>query len=126
MNLPLQISFRDIHKTQDLEDFIRSKTEKLERICDHISSCRVSVEQPQKHIKSGSPYRVRIDLTVTPAHELVSKREPGQGNIHEDLRTVIKDVFKGAENQLHSLVEKQRKEVKTHKRREVENVEPNE
>lgn len=118
MNIPLQLSFRDIKKTDDIENLIRERTDKLERICDHISSCRITVEEPQKHIKSGSPYRVRIDLTVPPSHELVSKREPGQGEMHEELSTVIRDTFEGAEKQLRELVEKQRKEVKTHEQQQ--------
>jgi len=109
MNIPLELSFRDIEKTDDLENLIRDRVDKLERICDHISSCRVTVEEPQKHIRSGSPYRVRIDLTVPPSHELISKKEPGQGEMHEELATVIRDTFEGAERQLRTLVEKQRR-----------------
>ena len=66
MNVPLEISFREVEKTQSLEDLIRGEAASLEEVNDHVSSCRVSVEQPQKHLKSGSPYRVRIDMTVPP------------------------------------------------------------
>ena len=108
MYVPLEISVKDVEKTKQLEDLIRTKAEKLERACDHIAGCHVSVEKPQEHVKSGTPYRVRIDLTVPPSHELVAKQEPGQGEMHEELDQVIRRVFDKAERQLKKLVSKQR------------------
>jgi ribosomal subunit interface protein len=107
MYVPLEISVKDVEKTQQLEELIRVKTEKLERVCDHIAGCHVSVEKPQDHVKSGTPYRVRIDLTVPPSHEIVAKQEPGQGEKHDELDTVIRNVFHKAERQLKKLVSKQ-------------------
>jgi ribosomal subunit interface protein len=114
MYVPLELSFRNVEKSPELEDLIQKKTEKLEKVCDHISSCRVSVEKPQEHMSSGNPYRVRIDLTVPPSHELVAKQEPGQGDQHHELNTVIRKVFQKAERQLKKLMEKQSGRVKTH------------
>lgn len=109
MYVPLEISVKNLEKTETMEELIREKTEKLERVCDHIAGCHVSVEKPQEHVKSGTPYRVRIDLTVPPSHELVAKQEPGQGEIHDGLETVIRKAFAKAERQLKKLVEKQHK-----------------
>jgi cold shock CspA family protein len=114
MNVPLEISFRDVEKTQSLEDLIRGEAASLEEVNDHVSSCRVIVEQPQKHLKSGSPYRVRIDMTVPPKHELVARREPGQGEMHEELETVILDAFDDARRQLRELSSRQEGEEKRH------------
>jgi cold shock CspA family protein len=114
MNVPLEISFRDVEKTQTLDDLIRGEAASLEEVNDHVSSCRVSVEQPQKHLKSGSPYRVRIDMTVPPRHEIVARREPGQGEMHEELETVILDAFDDARRQLRELSARQDGEEKRH------------
>ena len=114
MNVPVQMSFRDVEKTQTLKDLIENEAASLEEVNDHISSCRVSVEQPQKHLKSGSPYRVRIDMTVPPKHELVARREPGQGEMHEELETVILDTFDNARRQLRELNSRQHSEEKRH------------
>ena len=114
MYVPLEISVKDIEKSTYLEDLIRKKAEKLERICDHISSCRVSIEKPHEHMESGNPYRVRIDLTVPPSHELVAKQEPGQGDMHHNVDTVVRNVFDKAERQLKKLNEKQNRKTKTH------------
>ncbi len=119
MNVPLEVSYRDVDKTESLDDLIRSQTDKLERICDYVSSCRVSIEKTQKHLSSGNPYRVRVDVTVPPSHELVSSQEPGYGDMHKELPAVIRDVYSGIERQLRKLVEKQRQDVKTHEDQET-------
>ena len=85
MQIPLEISYRDVNKTDELEDLIREKINKLEKICDYITSCRIAVEKPQKNLNYGSPYRIRIDLRIPPGHEIVIKREPGEGNMGDPL-----------------------------------------
>ena len=116
MELPiLQVSFRDVPppRQAEIEERVRRRAEKLERYCGHIMSCRVAVERPH-HEASGNPYRVRIDLTVPPGHELVVRKEPGDNDGQSDLIAVVNGAFEAAERQLKALVEKQRGEVKTH------------
>lgn len=119
MNVPLRITYRGVEKTDAIEALIREKAAKLEQVCDHISSCRVALEMPQRHQKRGNPYRIRIDITVPPGHELVARRETTRGDIHEELSKVIRDTFDSARRQLKELVEKQRGEIKTHTEQEV-------
>ncbi|MFP4417195.1 MAG: HPF/RaiA family ribosome-associated protein [Chitinispirillaceae bacterium] len=114
MRIPLEISYRGVEKNDSIEELIREKAGKLERICDYISSCRVAVEQPQKYQSSGNPYRVRLDITVPPGHELAVIRPSGKGDMHADLPAVIRAAFEAAERQLRELKGKQRRDVKTH------------
>ena len=114
MKVPLEISYRDIQKTEEIEDLIHEKCAKLEQVCDCISSCRVAIEKPQEHQRTGNPYQVRLDITVPPGHELVVKREVGKGEMHEELTSVIRKVFSTARHKLKKLTEKQRGEVKFH------------
>src|SRR5207253_2857699 len=79
-------------------------------IRDHISRCDVVVEHPNQAQHSGNPFRVRIDVTVPPGHELVAEEKPTEHDMHEPLSKVINDAFKTMERQLKSLVEKQRHE----------------
>lgn len=119
MDRPAQIVVKNVRKTQDLTDLINKKVAKLEKICSHMMSCRVAIERPQQHIESGNPYRVRIDMTVPPGHELVAKEESGKGDMHEPLPGVLKNAFHSAERQLKKLVDKQQGQVKTHPQQEV-------
>jgi cold shock CspA family protein/ribosome-associated translation inhibitor RaiA len=122
MQIPVIMSFRNIRKSPAIEDLIRKQAAKLERVCDHIISCRIAAEKPQEHQKSGSPFRVRIDITVPPEHELVVIREAGEGDLHEQLATVIRDAFGAMRRQLRKLVEKQHGDIKAHPAQELSGV----
>jgi len=110
MQLPVEISYRGVEKSDQLDELIRSKAARLDRFCDHISRCDVVVEHPNHLQQSGNPFRVRIDVTVPPGHELVADENPETHEMHEPLSKVINDAFKTMERQLKSLVEKQRRE----------------
>src|ERR671918_639744 len=119
MQVPLNVTFRNVGKSDAIEDLIQKQATKLERVCDHIVSCRIAVEKPQEHQRSGNPFRVRIDVTVPPEHEIIVTREAGEGDLHEELSTVIRDAFAAMRRQLRKLVEKQRRDVKAHPEQEV-------
>ena len=114
MQLPVQVSFRKVCNTPAIEDLIGVQTAKLDRVCDHIVGCKIAVEKPQKHQRSGNPFRIRISVTVPPEHELVVTRESSEGDLHEQLPTVIRDAFSAMRRQLRKLVEKQHGDVKNH------------
>lgn len=119
MQVPLKITFRNVRKTPDLEVLIAKQAAKLDRVCDHIISCQVAVEKPQEHQRVGNPFRVRIDVTVPPEHELVVSREATEGDLHDRLPTVLRGAFDAMRRQLQKLAEKQRLEVKSHPEQEV-------
>ncbi len=112
MDEPLEIVFKDIDKTDDIVELINEKAEKLHQVHDRINSCRIAVEKPQKHQKSGSPYRVRLEIRIPPSKDIVIKREPGDREMHEELATIIRDVFSSGWRKLKEITEKQRKIVK--------------
>ena len=79
---PVEISFKNVEKTTQLENLINKKIAKLEKICSHMISCRVMVERLQKSQATGNPYCVRIDMTVPPTHELIAKQTASKSNMH--------------------------------------------
>jgi cold shock CspA family protein len=114
MQIPLEVSYRDVEKTDALEALVREKVGKLEQVCDHISSCRIAIEKAHKRPESGSPFRVRIDMTVPPGHEIAAIENPDEGNQYAPVETVIRNAFESARRQLIELNERQRGEVKEH------------
>ena len=114
MQVPLEISYRNINKTDEIDQLISDKVESLERVHDHITSCRIAIEKTQQHQRQGTPYRIRIAITVPPGHEIVVKREPSKGILHRKLSAVIRDAFSAARRQLKELEKKQRGAVKVH------------
>lgn len=122
MQVPLTMTFRNVRKTAAIESLIRKQAAKLERVCPRIVSCRVAVETRQRHQRTGSPFRVRINVTIPPEHELTAVRDAGEGELHEQLSTVIRRGFEAARRQIKKLVEKQRGEVKSHPQQELSGV----
>ncbi len=114
MQLPVEISYRGVDKTDEIEALVRDKASRLDKFCDHINRCDVIVEHPNHAQHSGSPFRVRIDVTVPPNHELVVDEKPIKHEMHEPLTKVINEAFRTMERQLKELVDRQHHKVKHH------------
>ena len=104
----VQITIRDIPGSPALEQLIRKKVDKLSHYCNRINSCRVVVEQSQKHKHQGKLFNVRIDLTV-PGKELVVTHK-----VNQDIYIAIREAFNAAGRQLEEHSRKRHGRVKTH------------
>jgi ribosomal subunit interface protein len=107
MQLPLQITARDISLSEAAEDDIRAKAANLDTYFDGIMGCRVVVEGPVRHHRKG-PFTVRIDLSV-PGAELVVDR-----HADADLYVAIRDAFDAVRRRLEDYARRQRGTVKSH------------
>jgi len=108
MQIPLQITIRDVDHSEALETRIRAKVEKLEEFFKHIISCRVVVEVPHKHHHQGKQFNVRIDIGV-PGNTIVLNRHQA-----EDVYVALRDAFDAAKRQLQEYSRVMRGDVKTH------------
>lgn len=113
MQLPLQITFRDIPPSPAIESKIREKAAKLDEFYDRIIGCRVVVEAPHRRHHQGKIYHVRIDLTL-PGGEVVVNRDPAEHHAYEDAYVAIRDAFDAAARQLEDYARRQRADTKTH------------
>ncbi len=113
MQIPIQITFRHMKPSEQVEANIKQKAEKFDQIFDHIMSCRVIVESQHKHHHQGNLFHISIDVTV-PGKELVVSREPHKNHAHEDVYVTIRDAFDAMYRLLKDHARKQRREVKTH------------
>jgi ribosome-associated translation inhibitor RaiA len=114
MQLPVNITYRGVVKSADIDQLVLDKAAHLEKFCDHINRCDVAIEQPNHAHQKGNPFRVRIDVTVPPGHELIADEKGMDNGSYAPLTKVIHDAFKTMERELRRLVDKQRHEVKTH------------
>jgi cold shock CspA family protein len=124
---------------REVEECIRSETDKLETFCKQIMGCRVAVEVPHSHHRKGRLYHIRIDLTV-PGSEIVVKHAPNLSNQirrtgrsrmtksqelktpHHDLQLTIRDAFRAAGRRLQDYARRHRGNVKFHESRLIGRV----
>ena len=108
MQIPLQITIRDVEHSEALETHIRDKANKLDEFFKHIISCRVVVEMPHKHHQQGKQFNVRIDIGV-PGSEIVINHDH-----NEDVYVALRDAFDAAKRRLEDYARKVRGDIKTH------------
>lgn len=122
MRVPPEIAYRGVDKTPALETLVAEKIDKLEKFYRQISSCHLVIEKVHDHPEHGSPYRVRIDITVPEDREIVVDKSPDQGKQNQPLEALIREAFDVANRQLKELNEQQHNHKKTHipGKREIE------
>ena len=110
MQLPVNITYRGIEKSERIDNLVLEYAARLEKFCDHINRCDVAIEQPNHTHKKGNPVRCRIDVTVPPGHEVVADESYSDKGPHDPLAKVIHDAFKTMERELRRLKDRQRGE----------------
>lgn len=113
MQLPVQITFRNMDTSDALEATVRQRAEALERHCPDIIACRVVLEARHRRHRKGKLYHVRVDISV-PGRDIVAARDPSDDHAHEDMSVAIRDAFDAARRQLEDHTRRARGETKNH------------
>jgi ribosomal subunit interface protein len=108
MQTPLQITFRNMPRSDAVEARIRDKAAKLETFHPRIMSCHVVVEEADRHRHQGKQFTVHLDIRVS-GHELIVDRDH-----HEDIYVALRDAFDAAGRKLEEAVRTDRADVKAH------------
>jgi cold shock CspA family protein/ribosome-associated translation inhibitor RaiA len=103
MQIPVDITFKEMAKSDALEARVREWVDKLERVYDRIVRCEVMIETPHRHHRNGRQFHVRVRLTV-PGGEIVASHDPGPDETHEDAYVAMRDAFNAARRQLQDHV----------------------
>ena len=142
MQVPPEITIKNVEATPELDKLLQQQIARLERISSHIVSLHVSIEKEQGRHQEGNPYRVLLDIRIPPNHQLVVKRqsvlhvdakpqakdEPGEeaekhasvtSRKDEPLPALVRRTFDSARRQLETLIERQRGETKAHPQNQV-------
>ncbi len=110
MQVPLQITLRDMPASEALEARIRAAAEKLEQFHSRITSCRVTVAEHDRHRRQGRQFGVRVEIRAPAGEEVISTLQH-----HEDVYVAVRDAFDSARRQLEDLARKARGDVKMHR-----------
>jgi hypothetical protein len=116
MQIPLEIAFHNVEKSEWVENQIRERAAKLDRIYGRLTACRVRVEPADTDRMPEKLITLHIELSV-PGKNLVVTQAPHRVNerYHDpNHRQVIRDAFDAAERQLRAFKDQISGEVKTH------------
>ncbi len=122
MNIPVEVSYRGVEKTEQLEGLIEEQKEKLDKLSDRINSCRVSVELDQKSRHTANVYRVRLDLTINHGNEIPVVEKTRGDDENPGVEPLIRKAFETAKRQVIKLKERQNKDVKSHPDQSVRGI----
>ena len=109
MQLPLQIVFHGMPRSEALEARIRESAAKIEHFHGRITSCHVTVEPCGHHRQQGRLYAARIELRAPLRAELIASRHED-----EDVFVAVRDAFDALRRQLQDSVRQGRGDVKAH------------
>ncbi|PHQ81419.1 MAG: ribosomal subunit interface protein [Coxiella sp. (in: Bacteria)] len=101
MQVPAQVTFRDVKHSPEVDDHINEKVAKLGQYADNIISCQVVVEFASKQKQTGNQYNVRVVVNV-PGKELVSTHNQDE-NMYAAIRDAFDDMTRQLEDYAHIL-----------------------
>lgn len=108
MQVPLQITMRNIDHSEAVEERIRMKANKLNQFSEQIISCEVVVERSQANRNSGVLHNIRLHVAM-PRKNLVVNR-----NEQENLYTAIRDSFENMGRKVEETARMMQGDVKSH------------
>jgi cold shock CspA family protein len=131
MTFPIQISYRNVEASPQVEEWVRKEAEKMETFYQGILRCRVVLEMAHRHLRRGNRFQARVLLSV-PGGQVAASSEAApvdpeklleEGKKvkryeieapHKDLRLAIADAFRASGRRLQDLLKRQRRRVKRH------------
>jgi ribosome-associated translation inhibitor RaiA len=112
MQTALQVTFHNVPPSESLEAVIRDEAAALERYCDRITSCHVTVSVPHRRHRQGQVYQIRVRMAV-PGDEVIVDRDHVGDPAHADAYVAVGDAFHVARRKLEDYVRENRGDVKT-------------
>ncbi|MCB0322780.1 MAG: HPF/RaiA family ribosome-associated protein [Bdellovibrionales bacterium] len=113
MEVPLEISFRDVPRSDGIDRLIHDRVERLRQRYPVLKSCRIAFEQPHRSQRSGNHYKVRIELSV-PDDLLVVSHEHHDKVDFESMQVTVRRAFARGERLLREFTRRRRQDVKVH------------
>ncbi len=112
MQVPLEIVFHNMDRSEAMEARVRDRADRLERLTDSIIACRVVLEAQHKQAHR-SLIQISLKLSL-PGKEIVVKREQRRHESKGDTQNVIGIAFDVAERQIDEHQRISRHDVKSH------------
>lgn len=114
MQTPLQVTMRNMDRSEALDADIRQRVDKLCQHYSEIISCQIIVEAPLQHKRKGGLFKVRIDISCPVGKVVINKEPPAQRRAHEDVYVALRDAFNAADRKLEEYTSRRKGHIKAH------------
>lgn len=113
METPVQVTFRDMSVSDEIERTCLKEAEKLERYHARITGCHVRISRPHHRHRKGNLFHVQVEVSI-PGAEVIVDRAPPEHASDEKLELAIREAFDAARRRLEDAARRRRGDVKTH------------
>ena len=104
MQTPVEIDFQDTDGKPEIRASIEQHVAQLEQRYGRVMACRVVLQGPGGHHRTGGLYEVNIRLSLPKSREVNVGHTAKVDERHADLSFAINDAFKRAGRQLQDHV----------------------
>jgi len=114
METPIQISFKNLDRSESLETHIRERAEKLKRFHHKVIACRVVVDVPHRSTNGARPpIGIKLEVDI-PGKSLVAKNGKDVYDSKDGGVALVNRVFETMERQLGEHADIRSQQVKNH------------
>lgn len=106
MNAPVEVHFHGIQKSDTVEQRVRDKVAKLEKLSGRMTSCRVVLEATQRSALKPKVYCIKIEIGVPRQRPIVIRHERVGSHASEELTLALREAFEVASRKLDGLASK--------------------
>ena len=110
MDHPLELLFHNLEPSAELNTLILERTERLEKLDQHIIRCRVTVDLPKRAHRTGNFPEVHIEVQVPGQSLTVSHKHDHSG----DVLTAVNNAFDAIAVQIKKYKARKSGRVKQH------------
>lgn len=100
MTTPVEVHFHGIEKSQAVEQRVRQRAAKLEKVFGRMTSCRVGIEAAQRTPHKPKVVLVKIEIGVPRRSPIIVSHERKGSHASEELMLAIRDAFGAAERKV--------------------------
>lgn len=111
MSVSVDLSLIRLPRTRALDILLNKYETELEKICDKIISCRVTIEDLEPDQQGENTYRTRVDILMAPDHDIVVTKNPDESNRYDDFYTVVRNTLHASQLQLKEFTDKEQKNL---------------
>ncbi len=97
---PVEVHFHGIEKSQAIEQRVREKVARLEKVFGCMTSCRVGIEASQRTPQKPKVFLVKIEIGVPRRSPIIISHQRKGSHASEELMLAIRDAFGAAERKV--------------------------